>query len=178
MMVRDLDGRVNLNAHGSALQIADSGDPSVGRLGLGYGPAEIDPKFVLLPGRTAYNAEDVGKIDAFVASRRSEAVGQTASSDNSNYDPDNPPNSTDHPIQETNQDAVGDFFQFGDQNSLLTPIDPHGLNQVDSSLLDENGNVALEELAGGASEFIDNPYGKQLDTFLDMPKSHDPVCPE
>ena len=73
------------------------------------------------------------------------------------------------------------FFNYGsDQNSLLTPIDPHGLNQVDSSLLETtewkcrfraNWRVVR-------SEFIDNPYGKQLDTFLDMPKSHDPYTPE
>ena len=51
MMVRDLDGRVNVNAHGSASQqvaaMMQQSGTAPQSLGQGYGPAEMDPFFAL-----------------------------------------------------------------------------------------------------------------------------------
>ena len=163
MMVRDLDSRVNLNAHGSIAQQAalqtDNGQPKP--LGQGYGPAEIDP----------FNALDVGSaefdITNFLGLRLSD-VGMPASGTTGDGTVPND--------QNDQQDFSG-YYQYGSENAVVTPLDPHGQSYAEE---DDHGSVNLKTVDGGdlSNNFSGTTYDLELDTAHGIPPGwHAPYIP-
>lgn len=170
MLVRDLDGRVNLNAHGSRTATAleadhtfnsgddlngdgniDASDQPILPLGQGYGPAEIDPQYVL-PTTTATDILDARHAPDSVPG----AAGEDALS------------------------AVSQFHHYGlvgdaaiSRNSFVTPHDIVGSGLVAHNA---NGQLCYDKM-GGQTAFTDDPYEMQLDTAFDAPNSDTPFTP-
>ena len=162
MMVRDLDGRVNLNAHGSIAQQNDAQGASA-PLGQGYGPAEIDPWHAL-------NIEqDIGfNIDEFLRLRLREASGE---GDATIEQPGSTPENT------SQQYAFSQYYQFGSENALITPLDPHGNSfyQPDPT----TGAVTFETANGSlTNNFLGTTYALELDTAQGISRQNTPYAPE
>jgi len=155
MLVRDLDGRVNVNAHGSAdqqaaLSIPTASDP----IGQGYGPAEIDPSFVLgysSPGQAT---------DVLTARHGSDSF---------------PGDSGDDPLS-----AVSQFHHYGgDLNAFVTP---HDIDGTSKAVVGATGQIEFQDASGntftsGATNFQDDPYEMQLDTALVAAPDDSPFTP-
>jgi hypothetical protein len=170
MLVRDLDGRVNVNAHGSRTATAleadhtfnngddlngdgniDASDQPILPLGQGYGPAEIDPQYVLATA----TATDI--LDA-------------------RHAPDSVPGAA----GEDALSAVSQFHHYGGvgdpaipRNSFITPHDIVGSGLVARNA---NGQLCYDKM-GGQTAFTDDPYEMQLDTAFDAPNSDTPFTP-
>ncbi|MEO1999069.1 MAG: hypothetical protein ABGZ17_27800, partial [Planctomycetaceae bacterium] len=173
MIVRDLDGRVNVNAHGSADQLTAFQTTS-GPIGQGYGPAEIDPTLAFLDalGSGYSNPEQV--TDAVLNSRHASA---TAS------DSDPGQTSTDDPLS-----AVAQAHQYGllddgagGPNAFGIPHDIDGTSSAVANAI--TGQIEFKNTSGntftsGATNFQDDPYEMQLDTALGATPDDAPFTPD
>ena len=172
MLVRDLGGRVNLNAHGSPAQVDDA-DGASAPLGQGYGPAEIDPWHALNIHK------DVGfDITQFLRLRLSETgSGLPADGSGGSYvQPDNdvPGSDADNTSQ---QYTFSNYYQFGSEDAVVTPHDPHGNSfyRADPT----TGAVTFATAAGKlANNFVGSPYALGLDTAEGIPTENTPYAPE
>ena len=170
MLVRDLDGRVNVNAHGSADQLAALAGASA-PIGQGYGPAEINPDFVLDEGATAVLLQgrpaDPSQGLPYIKGRHAD-VPETETNPV-------PGRSGDDPLS-----AVAQFHHYGgDLNAFVTP---HDIDGTSKAVVGATGQIEFQDASGntftsGATNFQDDPYEMQLDTALGSPQDDSPFTP-
>lgn len=177
MLVRDLDGRVNLNAHGSvALQQALELGGSTQPLGQGYGPAEIDPFHAL-----DIHADSGGNefnMNEFLG-RRLQDVGMSASGSTSGYAELvlTDPSDTTVPNNQNDQQDFSNYYHYGSEAAVVAPLDPHGQSYAEEN---PDGSIHLKTVNGVdlANDFSQTTYDLELDTTLGIPPSwHTPYAP-
>ena len=166
MLVRDMDGRVNLNAHGSAKQLGDLESAS-SPLGQGYGPGEIDP-WQVFDIREGVNF-DMGQFLSLRLNDNLPADGYTGSLEG---EQPSPPEASD------DQQDFSEYYQIGTQAAVVTPLDPHG-----NSLYQANattGAIDFQTAGGGlANDFDGTTYAMEIDTSSGItPDWHTPYVPE
>ena len=174
MMVRDLDGRVNLNAHGSVAQQQAMGSGTTHPLGQGYGPAEIDPFYALTV--TSGGSDGAGvDIMSLLGSRLSDDVGMPA--DGTSGEGYAEPIATEPPADSSDQQDFSNYYQFGSESAVIAPLDPHGQAYAEKG---SDGSINLKKVDNTnlVNDFSGTTYDLELDTSQGIPPGwHAPYAP-
>ncbi len=168
MLVRDMDGRVNLNAHGSAKQL-DELENASSPLGQGYGPAEVDlwQVFDTEEGAT-FN------IGQFMGLR----LDESASADQSFYGGGDLQIAQPSPSATTfSPQEFSEYYQIGTPAAVVTPLDPHGQSFYQANA---TGTIDFQTADGSlANDFDGTTYALEIDTSSGItPDWHTPYGPE